>query len=426
MLSDLSVCTSPAQLVWTSSCSPYLYSSANFAKINEAEKRQVAILEIILHIGIAQFIFAALLALSRKPRRLSDHILAFWFGLMTIFMVMSLMKSDYPNSAWAKLQLFPFFFTLGPFLYLYVRTLCQQKQKLEFIDGLHLLPFIIFSVSAVTSDAPVDEDLLNGGVFQLNRLIYSMGSLASVAVYIPLTLKRLRRHRNDLLEYFSYTSAKISLNWLRMVVTGFSVMFALTFISALVNVAIGKYTIHPGLFLFLGFAAFAFTFTYFGIRQPIIYTKKVDERFVDEMEEVEEAEVEEESTGKYSHSSLSVTQAEQYIQQLTAYLEEGKPFIHRDLTIQDVAKELDIPQHHLTQAINEQLEKNFYTLVNEYRIEEVKKRLIDPKSAHLNILAIAHDAGFNSKSSFNMTFKKYTGMTPTQFRKEMPGASDKK
>lgn len=334
-------------------------------------------------------------------------------------MVLSLMKIIYPASSWAKLQLVPFFFTLGPFLYLYVRTLCQQKQKLEFLDGLHLLPFVIFSVSAVTTDAPVDNDLLSGGVFALNRLIYSLGALASVAIYIPLTLRRLRQHRNDLMEYFSYTSAKISLNWLRIVVSGFSVMFALTFISALVNVATGKYTIHPGIFLFLGFAIFAFAFTYFGIRQPTIYAKNLDERFVDEMEEEAETEdVEEEQTEKYSHSSLVVEQAERYIQQLKAYLEEGKPFIHRDLTIQDVAKELNIPQHHLTQAINEQLEKNFYTLVNEYRIEEVKKRLVDPKAAHLNILAIAHDAGFNSKSSFNMTFKKYTGLTPSQYRKE--------
>ena len=338
---------------------------------------------------------------------------------MTIFMVLSLLKGIYPESFWARLQLFPFFFTLGPFLYLYVRTLCQQKQKLEFFDGLHLLPFIVSSVSAVTSEAMVDEDLLQGGVFQLNRILYSLGALASVAIYIPLTLKRLRKHRNDLMEYFSYTSAKISLNWLRMVVTGFSVMFALTFVSALVNVATAENTIHPGIFLFLGFASFAFAFTYFGIRQPVIYANKVDARFVDEMETEEELEdVEEETAEKYSHSSLSKAQAEVYIAQLAAFLTDNKPYIHRDLTIQDVAKELDIPQHHLTQAINEQLEKNFYTLVNEYRIEEVKKRLLDPKFAHLNILAIAHDAGFNSKSSFNMTFKKYTGLTPTQFRKE--------
>jgi AraC-like DNA-binding protein len=120
----------------------------------------------------------------------------------------------------------------------------------------------------------------------------------------------------------------------------------------------------------------------------------------------------------YAHSSLTRENAERYLEQLTTYLGNVQPYLHRDLTLQDVAQELRIPQHHLTQTINELLNKNFYTLINEYRIEEVKRRLLDPKFAHYNILAIAHDAGFNSKSSFNMIFKKHVGVTPSQWRKE--------
>ena len=99
-------------------------------------------------------------------------------------------------------------------------------------------------------------------------------------------------------------------------------------------------------------------------------------------------------------------------------MEAQKPYLRRDLTIQDVAAELEIPQHHLTQTINEHMGKNFYTLVNEYRVAEVKARLLDARYAHLTVLAIAHDAGFNSKSSFNMSFTKHVGMTPPQFRKD--------
>ena len=50
-------------------------------------------------------------------------------------------------------------------------------------------------------------------------------------------------------------------------------------------------------------------------------------------------------------------------------------------------------------------------------LEEVKVRLLDPKYAHLTMLAIAYDAGFNSKSSFNMTFKKHVGLTPSEYRR---------
>lgn len=383
-------------------------------------------LEAILYISIAQFIFAGLLALTKPERQMSDYILSIWLGLMTIFMMLSLLKTKMPDSFWATLQLFPFFFTLGPFLFLYVRALTHQKPKLDFSDGLHLLPFVVFSVSAVTSDARVDDDMLHGLSFDVNRLIYSVSCLISVAVYIPLTVRLLRRHRDKLLEFFSYTSDRISLGWLRMVVMGFGIMFFCTFLSAIVNVFTGELTIHPGIFMFTGFAAFAFALTFFGIRQPVIYSRQPDERFVDEMEKVERPPsptpaVENDTSERYAHSSLTKEAAQQYIAQLTAYLSTGKPFLHRDLTLQDVAQELQIPQHHLTQTINEHLNKNFYTLVNEYRIEEVKKRLLDPKYAHYNILAIGHDAGFNSKSSFNMTFKKHVGMTPSQFRGEMRG-----
>jgi AraC-like DNA-binding protein len=391
-------------------------------RLDSGKKIKTTLLDAILHISIAQFIFAGLLALTRSKRQMSDYILACWFGLMTIFMVLSLLKTKMPDSIWAQLQLFPFFFALGPFLFLYVRALTQQKPKLEFADGLHLVPFIVFSVSALTNAANVDEDMLTGHAFDLNRITYAIACLVSAAVYIPLTVGKLRQHRENLMEFFSYDSDRISLGWLRMVVVGFTVMLLLTFLSALTNVFTGETTIHPGIFLFLGFAVFAFAFTFFGIRQPVIFSRRPDERFVDDMEDVpmldSEAETESEQTERYAHSSLTKENAQLYLQQLTDYLGNGQPFLHRDLTLQDVAQELRIPQHHLTQTINELLNKNFYTLINEYRIEEVKRRLLDPKFAHYNILAIAHDAGFNSKSSFNMIFKKHVGVTPSQWRKE--------
>ena len=61
--------------------------------------------------------------------------------------------------------------------------------------------------------------------------------------------------------------------------------------------------------------------------------------------------------------------------------------------------------------------KNFYYLINEYRVGEVKKRLKNPKYKNLTILAIAYDSGFNSKSAFNTIFKDMTGLTPSQYLK---------
>ena len=98
------------------------------------------------------------------------------------------------------------------------------------------------------------------------------------------------------------------------------------------------------------------------------------------------------------------------------YMEEEKPYLDVDLTIHDVSTELTIPRHYLTQVINEMLGKNFYTFINEYRIEEVKKLLVSDKFSKYTLTSIAFEAGFNSKSSFNSIFKSTTGMTPTEFK----------
>jgi AraC-like DNA-binding protein len=87
------------------------------------------------------------------------------------------------------------------------------------------------------------------------------------------------------------------------------------------------------------------------------------------------------------------------------------------LTVSDLAGALSVTPHNLSQVINTQFGKNFYDFVNTYRVEEAKRRLVNPKDTHLTILAIAEESGFNSKSSFNTFFRKHAGMTPSEYRK---------
>jgi len=89
----------------------------------------------------------------------------------------------------------------------------------------------------------------------------------------------------------------------------------------------------------------------------------------------------------------------------------------REFTIYDLSNQLEIPRHFLSEVINEHMGMNFYTLVNSYRVEEVKRRLEDPEFKYLTILAIAYDSGFNAKSSFNTIFKDKTGITPSEYQK---------
>ena len=119
---------------------------------------------------------------------------------------------------------------------------------------------------------------------------------------------------------------------------------------------------------------------------------------------------------KYEKSGLSEETAEQYKDALLQIMETQKPYKQNDLTLSQLAEILNISPHNLSEVINSQLHKSFYDLINEYRINEVKKDLVDPSKNHLKILFIAFDAGCNSKASFNTIFKEKVGTTPSEFR----------
>jgi AraC-like DNA-binding protein len=95
-------------------------------------------------------------------------------------------------------------------------------------------------------------------------------------------------------------------------------------------------------------------------------------------------------------------------------MKEEKIFLTEDLTITALANELDISIHHLSQVINDKYKMNFSEYINRQRIEEAK-RLIEKESL-ANIADIAFNVGFNSLSSFNNAFKKFTATTPSQFK----------
>jgi YesN/AraC family two-component response regulator len=97
---------------------------------------------------------------------------------------------------------------------------------------------------------------------------------------------------------------------------------------------------------------------------------------------------------------------------------EEKPYLDPELSLQTLAKRMEITKEDLSQVINEQLDRNFKNFINEYRIEEAKKKLLDPKEDQFVLMKIAFDVGFNSKSVFNASFKKFTGMSPSQYRKK--------
>ncbi|MBD3166115.1 helix-turn-helix domain-containing protein [bacterium] len=99
-------------------------------------------------------------------------------------------------------------------------------------------------------------------------------------------------------------------------------------------------------------------------------------------------------------------------------MESDHLFTDSDLTLKQLADRLDVSPHNLSEVINTRMGQNFFDFVNGYRVGQVKRDLVDPEKQNLKMLAIAFDAGFRSKSSFNQTFKKHVGVPPSEYRQK--------
>lgn len=105
----------------------------------------------------------------------------------------------------------------------------------------------------------------------------------------------------------------------------------------------------------------------------------------------------------------------QYLQLLTELMQNEKLFLRPDLSVADVAKTLDVPPKYLSYLVNRYQKTNFRSYLNSFRVQEVIEKLESGADANKTILGIAMESGFNSKSSFNESFKTLTGKSPSEY-----------
>ncbi|MBS1525759.1 MAG: ABC transporter permease [Bacteroidetes bacterium] len=96
-----------------------------------------------------------------------------------------------------------------------------------------------------------------------------------------------------------------------------------------------------------------------------------------------------------------------------------KYYLDAELTLNSLAKKLGIPIHELSKIINTGMRKNFNDFVNEFRIQDVARKMKDPAYDRVTLLGIAYDCGFNSKTTFHRVFKQFTGKSPAEYKSEL-------
>jgi AraC-like DNA-binding protein len=299
----------------------------------------------------------------------------------------------------------PFDFLGGPLLYLYIRRLLTG-QALRRKDLLHFVPFVLCLLYLLPYYFQSSEYKLgNVNSIQYAQWYYLRAALAiaQAAVYLTVIVFTLAKFTRKSRQEGS-PMERSNLFQARFLAFSFLAILGVAILRYVFDVNFPAYMGYTNLILPLGATMIVYTMAYFGLRKSQWQ----------EMENLAPAR-------KYERSNLTPERAERYLKKLLDLMEAEKPYTDGDLTIQKLAERLMIPAQHLSQTINERLSQSFSEFINAYRVEEAKRQLLDSKKKHYSILAIAEEVGFNSKSSFNAVFKKYTSITPSEFRKAANG-----
>jgi AraC-like DNA-binding protein len=104
---------------------------------------------------------------------------------------------------------------------------------------------------------------------------------------------------------------------------------------------------------------------------------------------------------------------------LKNFMLEHEPYLDEALRISSLSRQLDIPVNHLSQAINSQLQQNFFEFVNGYRVDTARRIIDRSDLSDLNLLDIAMESGFNNKTTFLNAFKKCLNMSPSAYKKSL-------
>jgi AraC-like DNA-binding protein len=243
--------------------------------------------------------------------------------------------------------------------------------------------------------------LLSRSIFtDFESLIHSLTSEIQNLSYIIAALFILKRYRKRIKQYFSNVE-RINLSWLNIVLFGYMAIELIGIIKHNIHFFTGIYIEILGIMLILGFLGLAMVVVYKGLQQPKIF---LDMPIIN-------------NKAKYTKSKLADEHKEQYLEKLMKYMESEKPYMDPLINLRKMAERIKISPHYLSQILNECLEQNFFDFINSYRIKECKKMLEDSCQDHKTVLEILYESGFNSKSVFNTYFLKFTGLTPTQYRK---------
>jgi AraC-like DNA-binding protein len=409
---------------------------------------EITLLSVFFLVGAAQGVFFAAALFSGKStdktasRYLAVLLLVFSSELLSEFLDHSQFGLQYIR---LMILIFPIDFLYGPLIWLYTSKMCSRPSPVKrLITYLHFIPTLIF--------APVVWHLLlqpltGGPNFFIDHPIllepdqiqswisppYTQGlAILHMATYLFASLWRLHRHSIAIADIFSYREG-VALSWLRRLLLALLTLLGLFVVQVFIAEKFAFVGVIDAV-LNSAIVIVIYSLAYFAARQPRIFTRRIGYRALkstssdsepesglpqvgEDSIEVESDDEADSRPDKYRKSALDGDMSARILKRLTETMEREKPYLKSNLTLPGLAKMVSTTPNYLSQVINEQLQMNFFDFINSYRIETAKNLIINPLPHTRNILDIAMESAFNSKSAFYSAFKKQMGVTPAEFKR---------
>lgn len=403
-------------------------------------------------------LLTGVLAVQHKNRT-ANRVLAALMATFTIYLASEFyygagLVRQYPYFFGASYPT-PWFF--GPLLYLYALAASDRQWRFTHKAWLHLLPpalvtlagLPVYLLGGAAKLALIDR--MVAGEMPLHLAIIDPTKFVSGIGYTVATALYLRRHRRAVELSYSNT-ARVNLRWLLAFAASAGAIWLLAttlrFIDPERQVRDQEVT--------LAMALLVYAVGYMGLRQPEVFRYDTMEhpvpvlaatspvppptgaadgesvlppvvRAADDAGDVVRAPDESgvvaraERAERYERSGLDDREAARLKASLLDVMEREGPWKDSELTLADLAARLHSTPHKLSEVLNAQLGTTFYDFVNGYRVREVQRRISAGEARTRKMLALAMDAGFASKSTFNQAFKKHTNQTPSEYR-QLAGA----
>ena len=360
----------------------------------------------LIRIGASLMLTFVAFSQSYRINKNANSYLAMLFGVLAILFI-STDVGEYISEKWMWLYvinilenttiLIPALLYIAVYHFVYTPANFLKKHYLLFLPFLFIAFFRTFSIWAETYSLALENFIDNlDFIFLIGLYIYSL-------IIFYWVVKMLINHHKNVLNFHANTQG-VDLNWLYKLMFVFPIIFIA---QVVFNFSSNQYYLinfsDIAIFLILFFCSFHI------VQQREIFDLSMQGKVLAEKEiPAQICAKKEELIDK--NLMLDIAKS------LEKVMKEEKPYLNKNLSLNLLTDKLNIRTHSLSYILNTHYNKNFYTYVNNFRIDYCKALLKNSKKQHLSIEGIAFEGGFGSKSTFNTLFKKQTGMTPTQFK----------